>query len=54
MSSNLWNACNSNSVEEAMRLLATASSADVNYRHVVLYSMNCIDNNSTQHDDDCI
>ena len=55
MSSDLYDACNNNRVEEATRLLATASTADVNYRdYWVLYNMNCIDNNSTQHDDDCL
>ena len=54
MSSDLYEACLNNRVEEAKRLLATASAADVNYHHVVLYNMNCIDNNITQHDDDCI
>ena len=29
-------------MEEAMRLLTTASNADVNYRHEVLVDINCI------------
>ena len=35
MSSDLYNACEYNRVKEAFRLLATASSDDVNYRHEV-------------------
>lgn len=32
MSADILNACEEDKVEEVMRLLATASSADVNYR----------------------
>ena len=42
MSSDLFDACESNNMEEAMRLLATASYADVNYRHDVLINKKCI------------
>ena len=42
MSSGLFNACHSNNMEEAMRLLSTASYADVNYRYEVLVDMKCI------------
>ena len=42
MSSDLFNACANNNMEEAMRLLTTASNADVNYRHEVLVDINCI------------
>ena len=51
MSSDLYYACVNNRGEEALRLLATASSADVNYRDWVLYNMNCLNSNSTQRAD---
>ena len=57
MSSDLFYACNYNNMEEAMRLLSTASYADVNYRHDgVLVDINCINiNNRTQYYyDDCL
>ena len=51
MSRDLYNACYHNRVGEAMRLLSTASYADVNYRHdMVLVDINCINiNNRTQY-----
>ena len=42
MSRDLWNACRNKNMEEAMRLLSTATSEDVNYNHGVLVDTNCM------------
>ena len=50
MSSDLFNACANDDMEKAMRLLSTASYAEVNYSDGVLVDMHCINiNNRTQY-----